>query len=74
MNVTVILVGPFRIGRFNEELREYPPGSTVQTVIDDLLLPAPLLGTTLLNGAHARGDEPLRDGDTVSLLPFLDGG
>jgi molybdopterin converting factor small subunit len=74
MNVTVILVGPFRINRFHEEVREYPSATCVQDVIDDLKLPIPLLGTVLINGIHAGVEDLLHDGDTVCLLPFMDGG
>ncbi|MBT0665534.1 MoaD/ThiS family protein [Geobacter pelophilus] len=74
MNVTVVLVGPFRVGRFNEEVREYPPGTSVQEVIAELGLSGPLLGTVLINEVHAGLDALLHDGDTLYLLPFMDGG
>lgn len=74
MQVTVILVGPFKLGRFQEEAREYPPATCVREVIDELQLPMPLLGTVLINGIHAGLEDLVHDGDTVSLLPFMDGG
>ena len=74
MNVTVLLVGPFKLGRFQEEVREYPAATCVRQVIDELKLPIPLLGTVLINGSHARVEDLLHDGDTVCLLPFMDGG
>ena len=74
MNVTVILVGPFRIGRFKEEVREYPPATYVREVIDELRIPNPLLGSVLINGIHAAVEDLLHDGDTLCLLPFMDGG
>ena len=74
MNVTVILVGAFREGRFLEEVREYATDTSVQGVIDSLGLPDPLFGAALINGVHAAVDEPLHDGDTLCLLPLIDGG
>jgi hypothetical protein len=74
MNVTVILIGPFRTGRFSEEIREYPPATCAKEVLDELRIPAPLLGSVLINGVHAGFEDELRDGDTLCLLPFLDGG
>ena len=74
MHVTVILVGAFRVGRFEEEVREYPPSTCVREVIVELQLPTPLLGTVLINGTHAGIDGLLHDGDTLCLLPFMDGG
>ena len=74
MKVTVMLVGPFKTGRFQEEVRDYPPATCVRQVIDELQLPMPLLGTVLVNGSHAGVDDQLHDGDTVCLLPFMDGG
>ena len=74
MNVTVQLIGTFRIGRFNEEVREYPPGTCVRELVEEFNIPAPLLGVVLINGVHSHVDYVLEDGDTVCLLPFIDGG
>jgi hypothetical protein len=74
MEVTILLIGPFRIGRFEEEVRGYLSATCVQEVIDGLHLPMPLLGTVLVNGIHAGVEDLLHDGDTVCFLPFLDGG
>ncbi len=74
MEVKIKLSGPFRIGRFKEEVRDYPPGTRVQRVVDDLGLPETLLGIVLINGVHADVNDVLNDGDTLSLLPLLGGG
>ncbi|MDD2850665.1 MAG: MoaD/ThiS family protein [Desulfuromonadaceae bacterium] len=74
MNVTVKLVGIFRTGRFKEAVRKYPPATCVREVVDDLRIPTPLLGIVLINDIHARVEDLLVDGDTVCLLPLLDGG
>ena len=74
MKVTIKLVGPFRIGRFREEVREYPSALPVRDLIEELRIPVNLLGIVLINGIHAGVEDLLADGDTISLLPFIDGG
>jgi hypothetical protein len=74
MNVTVKLVGIFQIGRFKEAVCEYPTGTSVRKVVDELLIPDPLLGIVLINELHAGVDDVLHEGDTLCLLPFIDGG
>lgn len=74
MRVTVRLFGVFRIDRFKESVLELPPGSSVSTVIEQLRIPTPLLGTVLVQGVHARPEDPLTEGDVVTLLPILGGG
>jgi molybdopterin converting factor small subunit len=73
MRITVKLYGSLCIGRFNSELRDYPDGSTISTIAQDLGLPAEYL-IRLRNGCHAPFEEVVQDGDTVSFLPMLDGG
>jgi hypothetical protein len=43
-------------------------------VVDELLIPDPLLGIVLINDIHAGVEDLLHDGDTLCLLPFIDGG
>lgn len=74
MFVTTKLVGIFRIGRFIENAREYHPDTCVREVVEDLNLPEHLLGIVLINDIHAGMDDVLNDGDTLCLLPLLDGG
>ena len=74
MNVTVKLVGIFQIGRFKEAVCEYPSGTSVREVVDELLIPDPLLGIVLINEVHADVEDILYDGDALCLLPFIDGG
>jgi molybdopterin converting factor small subunit len=76
MRITVRLHGAYRDGRFREEVRELPPGATARTVAEALRLPAALVdaGIVLVGGVHARLDDPLADGDELSLLPPMEGG
>lgn len=74
MKITVRLFGVLRIDRFKESIREFPPGSSAGTVVEELRIPTQLLGTVLIEGVHANLDDPLKDGDVVTLLPILGGG
>ncbi len=74
MKITIKLVGAFRVGRFKEEVREYPPSTCVREVVEDLRISNFLLGSVLINDVHAGGDSMLHDGDRLCLLPFMDGG
>lgn len=74
MKITLKLVGAFRVGRFKEDVREYPPSTCVREVVEDLRIPNPLLGAVLINDIHAGVDSMLHDGDRLCLLPFMDGG
>lgn len=74
MKVTIKLVGPFRIGRFKEATREYSSATPVRYIIEEFRIPVSLLGAVLINDIHAGFDDHLKDGDTVTFLPFIDGG
>jgi molybdopterin converting factor small subunit len=74
MQVTVKLHGVFRIDRFKEETADYPSGTKVQDVVDRFMIPESLLGIVLINEAHGSVDDILSEGDTLSLLPILEGG
>jgi molybdopterin converting factor small subunit len=74
MKLKVQLIGTFQIGRFKEEIREYPPATSVRVLVDELRLSTPLLGAVLVNGKHADFEDTLKDGDTVCILPLLGGG
>ena len=74
MHITVKLFASLRIGRFREESRNYPDGTTVVTIVDELDIPDCQVLITLINSQHAKPDEVLREGDVVSLLPVVSGG
>jgi len=62
------------MGRFKEEVREYPSATCVREVVDELRIPDQLLGIVLINDIHAGVDDLLNDNDAVCLMPFIDGG
>lgn len=74
MKFSLKLVGAFRLGRFAVKTLEYPEKTRVETVVTDLGLCRDLLGIVLINGRHADEQSILREGDTLLLLPMLEGG
>lgn len=74
MQVTIKLHGVFRIDRFKEKTIDCPSGTRVRDIVEQLKLPANLLGTILLNDCFRDGDTLLKNGDTLVLLPILEGG
>lgn len=74
MKITVRLFATFRVGRFKEEVRDYPPGTECRQVAEDLGISSDALGVVLVNGRHAQIDRALEEGDTLSLFPLVGGG
>jgi molybdopterin converting factor small subunit len=74
MRVTVKLFASLQAGRFREEVLEVAGGTAVQEIADRLGIPDPSIGIRLVNGRHARADQALCPGDSVSLFPPVGGG
>ena len=55
-------------------LLDLPPGTTVGQVVHSLRIPADLERLTVVNGRDAAPDQPLVEGDVLSLFPPLAGG
>jgi molybdopterin converting factor small subunit len=53
---------------------ELPEGETVASAIRRLGIPDTMPLITLVNGRDAAPDQPLRDGDVLSVFPPLAGG
>lgn len=53
---------------------ELPDGATVDKLIRSLGLPEELASVIVLNDASADFDDPLHEGDRVTLIPPLSGG
>ncbi len=74
MNVEVRLFATLRRGRFNRQVLDLLPESTVQDVLRRLALGLDEVAILLVNGREARPDQELHGGDIVSLFPGLGGG
>ena len=53
---------------------DLPEGATVDQVIHSLRIPSELERLTVVNGRDAAPDQPLSEGDVLSLFPPLAGG
>ena len=74
MKITVKLFATFRAGRFDIETRQYPDGTTVEQIIDELQLPREKLGIVMVNSRHVDLDREMRDGETLAIFPLVGGG
>jgi molybdopterin converting factor small subunit len=74
MKVNVKLFATFRAGRFDIETRQYPDGTTVEQIIDELRLPREKLGIVMVNSRHVNLDREMCDGETLAIFPLVGGG
>ena len=74
MLVDVRLFATFRIGRFTEQVREYPRGVTVRQVLEDLVIDPAQVGTAFLDFKFAALDQELHDGARLGIFPLVGGG
>lgn len=74
INLIIRLYGVFRIDRFKEKRLEFAAGVRVDDIVEQLQLNRQLLGIVLINDKHQDVKTELADGDTLALLPILEGG
>lgn len=74
MKITVKLYAVLQLGRFREKELDYPAGTKVGDVINDLDLPAEHVDILLVNGSHVDKEYLLQEGNILSLLPMVEGG
>jgi len=74
MKITVKLFATFRRGRFEIETRDYPEGTTVGQVVEELAIPREQLGILLVNSRHVDLERVLADGETLAIFPLVGGG
>jgi molybdopterin converting factor small subunit len=74
MQVTVKLFAFFRDGRFKEEGREYPPGTTVGDIVDSLGIVRDEVGVVLINSRQAGLEAMVAEDDGVAIFPVIGGG
>jgi molybdopterin converting factor small subunit len=74
VRVTVKLFATFRKGRFDVDVREVSPGTTVSRIAGEVGLPEKEIGIVLVNGRHADLSKALSDGDTLAIFPLVGGG
>jgi molybdopterin converting factor small subunit len=74
MKLTVKLFATFRQGRFAQEQREYPPGTCIEDIVDDLAIPKDEIGVLMVSGRQAELSDKPSEGDAVAIFPQVGGG
>jgi sulfur-carrier protein len=72
--ITIKLFAMLREGRFETETDEFPVGTTVEEIIQQLGIPEKEVTLIFINGRHGQRNAQLMDGDTVALFPPVGGG
>jgi molybdopterin converting factor small subunit len=74
MQLTVKLFAFFRDGRFKEEGREYPEGTKVGDIVDDLGIVREEVGVVMINSRQSSLAAPVAAGDILAIFPVIGGG
>ncbi len=74
MDIRIKLFASLRVKRLKAEVREYLPETSVAQVLRVLGIAEELVGIVLINGRHASLEVALQAGDTLALVPLVDGG
>ena len=74
MQVQVRLFATFRIGRFTEQMRDYPAGTNIRKVLEELAIAESEIGTVFVDFRHAELDRELHDGAKLGIFPMVGGG
>ncbi|MCX5808430.1 MAG: MoaD/ThiS family protein [Proteobacteria bacterium] len=74
MHITIKLFAMLREGRFDTKIGEFPVGTMVCEIIQQLGIPEKEVTLIFINGRHRQPNTRLMDGDTVALFPPVGGG
>jgi sulfur carrier protein ThiS len=74
VEIEVHLFATLREGRFRRKTLQFPPGSTVADVCQQLAIGAGEVAVSLVNGSLSAREHRLKGGDEVSLFPAIGGG
>ncbi|HCF49322.1 MAG TPA: molybdopterin synthase sulfur carrier subunit [Syntrophomonas sp.] len=76
MKITVKLFANLRKGRFKVNDLEFPEGTNVLQVLNDLSIDAEemKIGIIFVNGRHASFDTVLKEQDVLAIFPPVAGG
>ena len=74
MEVEVRLFAVFREGRFKKKRLEFPAGTSLGQVLEQLGIPQKHVGILLVNGQGACGERSLSSDDVIAVFPAVGGG
>lgn len=71
---TVKLFASFRDNRFKIKESDYPKGTSVADVVDDLEIDPDEIGILMINSRHCKLTDIPKDGDQLAIFPVVGGG
>ncbi len=74
MKVRVKLFASLRQFGPDEQVAEFPEGTTISDVVRMLKVPSTIRLLRIVNGEHRPDDHVLKDGDDLALFPPIAGG
>lgn len=74
MKVKVKLFATLRDGRFEEDVLQFEPQTTVAQVVAALNILDTEVKVAFVNNRHAKLDHELHDGDVLGIFPPIGGG
>jgi len=74
VQVTVKLFAYFRDDRFIKEGKEYPPGTKVIDVVNQLVIDPEEIGVLMINSRHTTLETVLSQDDVLAIFPVVGGG
>ena len=74
MKVTIKLFATLRTGRGKILKKEYPEGTIIRDIIEDLNIYEKDVAILLKNGISTKMENEPADGDTLSIFPPIGGG
>lgn len=74
MRLTIKLFATFQAGRFDVMALDFPPETTLGSIVETLGIARGEIGVLLVRGRHAELEHVPASGDTVSIFPLLGGG
>jgi molybdopterin converting factor small subunit len=74
MRVQVRLFATFRIGRFTEQMQDFPPGTSIRKVVEELGIDASQIGTVFVDCKPAELDQELHENARLGIFPMVGGG
>ena len=74
MKLTVKLFAYFRDNRFVAEVQEYPDGTTIGEIVDQLDIDRNEIGITMINSKHSSFEDIPAEEDILAIFPMVGGG
>ena len=74
MNIKIKLFASLRQLGPDEQVAEFPDGTTIDDVVHAVKIPGTIRLLMIVNGEHRPADHVLKDGDELALFPPIAGG